>query len=184
MARGDIRAARRYAKALFNAALAGNQVEAAGAGLAEVTAAAASTPQLMTVLRHPLISRERKTAILRTLFESSLPPLVEHFLFLLVEKDRAGMIDTVSTEFAQLVDEHQGIANAEAVSAVEMADSERDALQKQLEAATGKTIRLTTRVDEEILGGLVVRVGDRMIDGSVATQLQRMRESLKQVKVA
>lgn len=184
MARGDIRAARRYAKALFNAALAANQVEAAGAGLSEVTSAAAGSPQLMTVLRHPLISRERKTEILRTLFESSLPPLVEHFLFLLVEKDRAGMIDTVSEEFARLVDEHQGIANAEAVTAVAMGEGERDALLQQLQTATGKTIRLTTRVDEELLGGLVVRVGDRMIDGSVASQLQRMRESLKQVKVS
>lgn len=184
MARGDLRAARRYAKALFNAALAADQVESAGAGLAEVTAAAAGTPQLMNVLRHPLISRARKTEILRALFEKSVTPLVEHFLFLLVEKDRSGMIDTVAQEFNRLVDEHRGIANAEAVTAVPMGEAERDALLQQLQSATGKTIRLTTKVDEEILGGLIVRVGNRMIDGSVATQLQRMRESLKQVKVA
>lgn len=184
MARGDIRAARRYAKALFNAALATNSVEAAGASLAEVAAAAQGAPQLMQVLRHPLISRERKTEILRTLFHDSLLPLVESFLFLLVEKERAGIIDTVSEEFVTLVDAHQGIANAEAVSAVELDAMQREQLLHQLETATGMKIRLVTRVDEEILGGLVVRVGDRMIDGSVATQLQRMRESLKQVKVA
>jgi len=183
MARGDLRAARRYAKALFNAALKADQVDSAGTGLAEITAAADSTPQLMNVLRHPLISRSRKTEILRSLFESSVTPLVEHFLFLLVEKDRAGMIDSVNAEFIRLVDEYRGIANAEAVTAVAMTDSERDALQQQLQTATGKTIRLTTRVNEEILGGLIVRVGDRMVDGSVATQLLRMREGLKQVKV-
>ena len=184
MARGDIRAARRYAKALFNAALATGSVEAAGAGLGEVVTAAQGSPQLMTVLRHPLISRERKTAILRTLFAGSLNPLVENFLFLLVEKDRAGIIETVNEEFAHLVDAHQGIANAEAVSAVELDSAQRDSLQQQLEAATGMRIRLVTKVDADLLGGLVVRVGDRMIDGSVASQLQRMRESLKQVKVS
>ena len=184
MARGDIRAGRRYAKALFNAALATGSVEAAGASLAEVTAATQSTPQLLQVLRHPLISRERKTEILRTLFHGTLLPLVESFLFLLVEKERAGIIETVSEEFTHLVDAHQGIANAEAVSAVELDNGQREQLLQQLESATGMKIRLVTKVDAEILGGLVVRVGDRMIDGSVATQLQRMRESLKQVKIS
>jgi F-type H+-transporting ATPase subunit delta len=111
-------------------------------------------------------------------------PLVESFLFLLVEKDRAGVIDTVNEEFVRLVDEHRGIANAEAVSAEELDGGQRQQLQQQLEGATGMKIRLVTRVDAELLGGLVVRVGDRMIDGSVASQLQRIRESLKQVKVS
>jgi F-type H+-transporting ATPase subunit delta len=181
---GDFRAARRYSKALFNTALGMNAVDEVASSLATVTAASKTTPDLMTVLHHPLVSQTRKKELLHAVFGESLMPIVESFLFLLVEKDRAIIIDTVAAEFARLVDAHRGIADAEAVSAVEITEAQRVALQRQLETSTGKQIRLQTRVDESLLGGLVVRVGDQLIDGSVATQLQRMREGLKQVKVS
>lgn len=181
---GDIRAARRYSKALFNTALAAGAVDEVAANLETLTATSQTTPQLMTVLHHPLVTRERKKEILHSVFGESLLPVVESFLFLLVEKDRAGIIDSVAQEFGRLVDEYRGIADVEAVSAVELSESQRAALQQRLTESTGKTIRLQTRVDADILGGLVVRVGDKLIDGSVASQLQRMREGLKQVKVS
>ena len=69
------------------------------------------------------------------------------------------------------------------MSAVPLTPEQHSALQQKLQAATGYTVRLKTRVDENILGGLIIRVGDRLIDGSVATQLQSMREQLKRAKV-
>jgi F-type H+-transporting ATPase subunit delta len=184
MASGDLRAAHRYSRALFRTALGRNEVEEVGESLAVVTQSVQNSPQLRAVLHHPLITRDRKKELLRQIFGGTLTQDVENFLFLLIERDRASIIPTIAEQYVRLVDEHNRIANAEAVTAVPMTDSQRDALAAKLEAATGYKIRLTTRVDEEILGGLVVRVGDRLFDGSVTTQLQNVREQLKQVKVS
>lgn len=102
---------------------------------------------------------------------------------MLVEKDRADIIPNVASEFARLLDEHRKEANAEAISAVPLTGEQKAHLENQLQAATGYKVRLKTRVDENILGGLIVRVGDKLIDASVATRLAQLRNKLKQVKV-
>lgn len=179
----DLRAARRYARALFQLALERNEVEDIASGLATVTQATQTSPELMAVLHHPRITRERKKELLRHIFGGAVREDIERFLFLLVEKDRAVIIPNVAREFERLLDEHRREVDAEATSAVPLLPAQQEALLQKLRAATGYTVRLSTRVDESILGGLIVRVGDRLIDGSVATRLQTMREQLKQVKV-
>jgi F-type H+-transporting ATPase subunit delta len=183
MASGDMRAARRYARALFRTALGHGEVDEVAQSLGIVTTAAAQSPELMAVLHHPRITRQRKQELLQQVFEGRVRPDVEHFLFMLVEKDRAVIIPNVAEQFLRMLDEYRREMDAEALTAIPLSQAQKDALRRQLEAATGYTVRLTTRIDESILGGLVVRVGDRMFDGSVTTQLQTIREQLKQVKV-
>ncbi len=183
MAGSDLRVARRYAAALFRVARGRNEIDPVADSLAIVTDVATRSPELMTVLHHPRISRERKKQLLEQIFANAIRPDVEHFLMLLIEKDRAAIIPNVAAQFARLVDEHRHETDGEAITAVPLTDAQRAALQQRLEAATGYTVRLKTRVDENILGGLVVRVGDKLIDGSVAAQLQAMREQLRRVKV-
>ena len=184
MASGDLRAARRYSKALFNLARERNELDEIDASLAVVTQTASASPELMTVLHHPLITRERKKEVLAQVFSGQIQPDVQNFLFLLVERDRASIIPNVAQEFARLVDEYRMVTDAEVVSAVPLSEEQQNAVVQRLQASTGYTIRLQTRVDENILGGLVIRVGDKLMDGSVATQLQKMREQLKQIKVS
>jgi len=183
MASGDLRAARRYSTALFRMAVKRNEVDEVAASLATVTEAVAQSPELMTVLHHPRISRERKKQLLKQVFENRVRADVEHFLILLVDKDRAEIIPNVARQFGILLDEHRRETDAEAITAVALTDAQKEALRQRLQAATGYSVRLTTRVDEKILGGLIVRVGDRLIDGSSATQLQMMREQLRRAKV-
>lgn len=183
MASGDLRAARRYSRALFNVALERNEIDAIAESLATVTSTAATTPELLTVLQHPLVTRERKNHLLGEVFGNSVHADVASFLLLLVEKDRASIIPNVAREFARLVDEHRKVTDAEVLSAIELTEAQTKVLAEQLQAATGNAVRLQTRVDPAILGGLVVRVGDKLIDGSVVTQLKSIREQLKRVKV-
>ena len=183
MASGDQRAARRYSAALFRTARGRNEIDPVADSLAVVTKAVCDSPELMTVLHHPRISRERKKELLRHIFAASIRPDVEHFLMMLVEKDRAAIIPNVAEHFLRLVDEHRRETDAEAVTAVPLTEAQTTALQQRLESTTGYTVRLTTRVDESILGGLIIRVGDKLIDGSVRAQLQAMREQLRRVKV-
>lgn len=181
---GDLRAARRYARALFQTALKSNEVDAVALSLDAIAQASEATPQFMNVMRHPLITRERKKELLTHIFENRVQPVVEHFLFLLIENDRAAILPDVGEQFKQLLDAHRREVDAEAVSAVPMTDAQVAALKARLEAETGHTVRLQTRVDASLLGGLLVRVGDRLFDGSVASQLQRIEDQLLQVKVS
>ena len=181
--KGDTRAARRYARAVFQMALKRDEVDAVASGLAQVALSESSSPQLMTVLQHPRITRERKKELLKQVFGDSVPVDVANFLRLLVDKDRADILPEVAVQFRRLLDENRKQLDAEATTAVEMTEAQRAALLQRLQTQTGYTVRLQTSVDESILGGLIVRVGDRLIDGSVRTQLQTMREQLKQAKV-
>jgi F-type H+-transporting ATPase subunit delta len=184
MAIGDSKATRRYAHALFNVALERNEVDDVARNLETITQTVTASPELMTVLHHPRINNARRKDILRRVFQGSVRQDVENFLFLLIEKDRANIIPDIAREFARLVDVHRGAADALAISAVELTAQQQEALNAQLRAQMGlNTIRLQTRVDPSILGGLVVRVGDKLFDGSAYTQLQQIREQMKQTKV-
>lgn len=184
MASSDLRAARVYASALFRAAISRNEVNDMAESLKAITDAASSSPELMTVLHHPRITRERKKELLRGIFEGRVHHHVGHFLMLLVEKDRAAIIPNVAEQFGRLLDEYRREADAEAITAIPLSEQQQQVLRQRLEASTGYKVRLTTRVDETILGGMIVRVGDKLVDGSIATQLQTMRDHLRQVKVA
>jgi F-type H+-transporting ATPase subunit delta len=181
---GDYRAARRYARALFQATLKTGEVEAVAASLDGIAHAAKNSPQFMNVMRHPLITRERKKELLHHIFDGRVEPVVEHFLFLLIEKDRSIILPDIAAQFRQLLDEYKREVDAEAVSAVPLSGEQTEALKTRLEATTGYKVRLQTRVDERLLGGLVVRVGDRLFDGSIASRLQQVEEQLRQVKVS
>ncbi|MBV9868299.1 MAG: ATP synthase F1 subunit delta [Abitibacteriaceae bacterium] len=181
---GDLRAARRYAGALFGLARQRNEISQIAAGIQVISQAVNGSPQLLTILEHPRITRDRKKELLRQVFSESVPADVEHFLFLLIDKERANIIPEVLVAFARLLDEYSREVDVEAVTALPMTEAQTEALRQRLEASSGYKVRLTTRVDESILGGLIVRIGDKLIDGSIATQLQAMREQLKQAKVS
>jgi F-type H+-transporting ATPase subunit delta len=184
MATGELSVARRYAAALFGAASKRNEVDAVAANLQEVVSTVLASRELQSVLHHPRLPREKKTAVLRGIFSGSVRPDVEKFLFLVVEKDRAILLPQIQQEFNRLVDEHRGEADGEAVSAVPLSAQQISALNAALNQRFGVKVRLKTRVDENVLGGLVVRVGDKLIDGSAATRLEKIKEQLKRTKVA
>jgi len=183
MPAANLRVARRYAGALFQVARDRNEVDEVGRSLDEVTAAAQADPELLAVLDHPRITREHKRELLRRLFESTVHVDVARFLMLLIDHDRAAVLPAIGQEYRRLVDEFRHELEVHAVSAVPLTDRQIAALRERLQTATGGTLRLTTSVDESILGGLVVRVGDQLVDGSVASRLRGLRDQLKRVKV-
>jgi F-type H+-transporting ATPase subunit delta len=105
------------------------------------------------------------------------------FLDLLLRKKRLGEMETVFTEFERLVEEKQGLQRAHAVSAVPLTRAECDRLKAELEQVTGRTIKLTTEVDPRLLGGSLVRIGDRVLDRSVKTLLETLEQRLSEVSV-
>ncbi|RYX86661.1 F0F1 ATP synthase subunit delta [bacterium] len=180
---GDLSVARRYAGALFEVAKKRNQVDAIAANLHEVVDAVRASRELMSVLHHPLLPLEKKQAVIRGVFGGKVLSDVENFVFLVVRKNRASVLPQIMDAFDRLVDEYRSEADAEAVTAVPLDANQVVALQASLQKKFGVKVRLKTRIDPEVLGGLQVRVGDRLIDATVRTKLERLNAQLKRVKV-
>ena len=168
-------APRRYAEAAFQLATRDDSIDSWRRELEQ--AAAVTDGQLMDVLANPALPLdERLDAANRVM--ADLSQSVRNLVFLLVRRGRIEQLPRVVTEFIRLDERRQEITHATATSAAPLTDVERKALTSRLEQMTGGRIALETDIDTSLLGGLVVRVGDRLIDGSVRGRLERLRNQL------
>lgn len=181
-AHGEAGAARRYARALFNVTQSRGTIDEAAQSLNEVATSIEATPLLLNTLHNPHMTTARKRSLVERVFVG-LQSDAARLVYLMVENDREDDLVDTAREYSRLVDEYRGLADATVTSAVPLSPQQENALVEKLQSMSGQTIRLQTRVDETLLGGLVVRLGDKFIDASVATQLQGIREKLKQAKV-
>jgi len=175
--------AKRYAQALLAAADRRGVAEAVAESYRGVTAILADQPRLVSLLRAPQVSRERKQELLAKVFGGRVEDLLLHFFDLLLEKDRLALLDTIQQEYQALVEEQQGLARAEVTTAVPLPGDLADALRERLQQITGKTVILTDRVDPAVIGGVCVKMGDRVIDGTIRTNLARLRARLAETDV-
>jgi F-type H+-transporting ATPase subunit delta len=168
-------APRRYAEAAFQLATRDGSIETWRRELEQ--AAAATDGQLMDVLANPALPLDERLEAANRVF-ANLGQSVRNMIFLLVRRHRIEQLPRVVAEFIRLDERRQGIVHANATSAAPLTDLEVKALTARLEQMTGGRIALETDVDASLLGGLIVRVGDRLIDGSVRGRLERLRNQL------
>ena len=176
MARRDT-AARRYAEAAFEVATRDDTLERWRADL-DVAASLAGDHRALDVLANPAIPFERRATALDTLLGDRVAGQTANLVRLLLRRGRIEDLPRVVAEFRRLDDRRQGLTHATATSATELTRDEIRALTARLEQSTGGQIALDVEVDPSLLGGLVVRVGDRLIDGSVRGRLERLRNQL------
>ena len=138
------------------------------------------TPTLRKVWESPLMPAGRKRDVISKVLGASLDPLTLAFLRLLIDKRREYILDTVGFEIRQLADTARQLVRAEATFAITPTSEEQAALIRSLEQRTGEHVDLTIQVDPTILGGVVVRMHDTILDGSVRGTLERLREQLLQ----
>lgn len=172
------RVARRYARALFQAAVQQQAVEEVGNAFQELLRTLEEQPALQQLLRNPLMARERKQKVVQQALGAQIHPLLASLLNLMIAKRREPLIEEVFREYGKLYDEHMGILRVQAVTARPMDELQERALIQSLERRTGKTVIVDKQVDPSLIGGIVVRIGDTVIDGSVQGQLQRLRHYL------
>jgi F-type H+-transporting ATPase subunit delta len=170
--------ARRYAAAFFQQAHRSGDLARAGQELKTAADLIAATPMLRSLLGQPLVTEERKKQALRNALGDRVSGATLAFLNLLVDKRRANLLEHVQEEFARRLLEFQNIAHATAVSAVPLTPAQTAALERSLETRTGKDIELQTEVDPSLIGGILVRIGDTVLDGTVKGNLERLREQL------
>lgn len=169
--------ARVYATALYEAAEEEGRVEQVLRDLGEFAQAMEASADLRQLVAAEEISDLRKTQVLMELTEGG-DELVRNLLRLLVDKSRESELSGIHRAFVGLVEKARGIVHVEVVSAVPLTASVQDALRAKIESSLKKTVQLSLTVDEEILGGLRLRIGDRVADASVRYRLERLRETL------
>jgi F-type H+-transporting ATPase subunit delta len=168
----------RYARALFEAARAQGAVEQVGSDLQGVAAVLQETPDLLEVLRAPVIPVEGKVHLVGSAFGHRVTELTLRFLQMVVQKRREVVLSEVPAEFQRLSYAMLNILPVEVSTAVPLSPEERTSLAAALDRRTGKRIQLVERTDPQLMGGMVLRLGDTIIDGSVQGQLQRLRQRL------
>ena len=172
----DLDAAKRYAQAAFGIARDSGTVATWRSQLDDVATALAESG-LAPVLVDSRLPVEQRTALVERVLD--VDPMVLNLARLLVAKGRAGEARAVAGAFGRLADDYEGIAHAEVTTAVELAPARLEAIARQISEAVGKQVRATGTVDPAIVGGIVVRVGDKLVDGSVRTRLKQLRRELE-----
>jgi F-type H+-transporting ATPase subunit delta len=170
--------ARRYARALFNTALRAQALEAIDEALHQLLQTLRDQPHLQELWLNPLMPRERKQQLAQEAIGRQTLPLLASLLHVLVAKRRERLLLHIVNEFGRLRDEHQGIVRVQATTAYPLDRQTEQALVQSLQRRTGKTVVLEVRTDPSLMGGIMVRVGDTVIDGSVYGQLQRLKQYL------
>lgn len=175
MARRDS-APRRYAEAAFEIALRDETVEQWRAEL-DQAAAALDSADLGETLANPALPMQQRVAIVQGVFADLGDP-ARNLILLVLRRGRIRQLPRVAAEFRRLDDKRNNLVHATATSASPLDDAELGAITARLEQLSGAQVALETEVDPDLIGGVVVRIGDRLIDGSVRGRLERLRNQL------
>lgn len=174
--------ARRYASALY--AVGKNkgmeELQAYGKALGDLGDILEQAPELVKIFRNPIVSVEEKKAVAAKLLDQVKPqPAVRNFVNLLADKERLSVLPEIEAYFRALLDADLGVLRGRLVTAVELSEAKRESIQKQLEGQAGRKLVLDYGVDPAILGGVVLEVGDRVLDASLRAQLGILKETIK-----
>ena len=174
----DRKLANRYAEALFGAARDAGEVDRVGEQLTDLERTIVSSPELHGLLSHPEFAVERKMAVVRQVFDDSLLATVLSFLRLLLKGQRLALLSAIAEQYQDLINRWRGIVPGEVRTVIPLTEEQRARLEAALNRLVSGRLVLENRIDPEILGGVVVRLSDRVIDGTVRHRLARLRATL------
>lgn len=170
--------AKKYAAALLALAKETGTLEEVEQELAQIGEIVQQNPELTGFLRNPLISREAKKEVVERIFTQHLNPMVMRFLGVVIDRGRIALLPDIIDVYLELSHVERNIAEAQVRLAVDLTDEEETRLIRELNELTGKEIYLEKTIDPSILGGMIVTIGDRRIDGSLKRQLHEMKTTL------
>ncbi|PSR24575.1 MAG: ATP synthase F1 subunit delta [Sulfobacillus thermosulfidooxidans] len=175
----DQRAVKPYAKALFELAKDNQLVDKIQTDLEFVIQTIEGSKDLQGFLYHPQVSHEAKRETLKRIFGDSVHPLVLQFLQLVMDKGREHLLAGICDEFNKLVEIDHGIVEAHVESAVPLTAEQQAQFAERLGHTMGKKIKIIAHVNPALIGGAVIRVGDRVLDGSVLRRMEILGERLR-----
>ncbi len=173
-------AAARYARALLDVATKESaDLDTIGREIDEFNAFFSQQTALERLMLNPAVPAPRKRAAMEEIIKvAGLSPIVSKLLVLLADRDRLTLLLDVSATYRDFLAERQNVVHAEVTSAEPLSNDRVKAIEQRLATVTGKRVSMTTKVDKDIIGGVVARVGSTIYDASIATQLKKIRERL------
>lgn len=174
---------RRYAKALLKQAVEEKKLDDAVADIEMMKTTFDGSKELALVLGNPVIKKDIKLSILSEIFKTGVSKLTWRFVLLLADKDRLALIPGIVSDFIRQYNLFAGILDVQISSAYELDDAQKMNLVSALEKNTGKKIKPTFFQDPVLRGGLVVRIEDTVIDGSVKHKLEQLQNTLYKTAV-
>lgn len=175
---------KKYAEALFDVAIELDKLEQFKDEILFISQVFQKEPKLNIIIQHPKISKAEKKDIINSIFKGRVSQEILNLMYIVIDKERERDIQDISDEYINLFNEKYGIVDAQAITAIPMTEDEKLALSQKLSKKFNKKVNLTNIVDKDIIGGILVKVQDKVIDESIRKQLDMLQEDLQGVKVS
>ena len=170
--------AKRYAQALFELADESYQIKKVVTDMELIHQCFLDSEEFRVFVRNPIIPYEKREEALKSLFGKKIEEVTLEFLKLLAQKDRLEFLDLIAQEFKVLVRQAQGIVQAEVVAADKLTDDQAKTIESRLKKHLGKDVELATSVDEDMIGGLKIKIEDQIFDYSLDHQLKSFKSKV------
>ena len=174
---------RPYATALFDLAKEQNQVAEFENQVKVVIDIMGQNPQFMELLLHPKIMVDEKIQLIDTVFTGKVADEITGILTIIVKKGRQNVLIDILQLFLEMVSEYQGVIKATITSAVELNNEQLAQIKGKIENSTKKNVELHTVVNQDLIGGMIIRVGDNVVDASIAGRLKTLKEGLTNLRL-
>lgn len=168
----------RYAKAFFQTAKEKKLLGELKSDIESIHAICTNTPEFIGLLHSPVVKTKKKSELINRIFKGQVNDLTLSFLMLITENKREAEIPGICRNFLELTRKDQNIKTATLITATEINSETTEKIRKIIEKETGAGIELSTRINPELIGGMILRVDDKQYDASVATQLKKIRQQL------
>ena len=176
--------AKTYGEALFELAMEKQNPESFLEEARGILQVLEENPEFDRLMKHPKISKPEKEEVVETVFEGRVSREMTGFLKLLVNKERYSEVRNIIRYFAERLQEERGIGVACVTTAVELSEAQKAAVKNKLRATTSyKVMEMNYKVDPSIIGGMIIRIKDRVVDSSVRTKLEEMKKQLLQIQL-
>lgn len=176
--------AMRYAEAFFSIAQDNNKIDEYQQELELIIKNIEEIENLKAYLGHLIIPAKEKKELISKIFADEVSPVVLNFLMIIIDKRREVYLGSIVEEYKELADISRNIAKADLISAQEVPANEVKALAEKLSTSTGKTVQIKQIIDPSLIGGVKIRIGDQIIDGTVAKKLEMLKTQLLQTKIS
>ena len=174
-----------YGDALFELAKEQNKMDDLAKEVKLVQTVLAQNPEFSKLMNHPKVGKDEKLQVVKEVFDTRVDKELVGFLRLVVEKDRYTEIDEILTYFTDRVKEEKGIGVAYVTSAVKLSEIQKKLVEEKLvETTSYKEMEMNFTIDESLIGGLVIRIGDKVVDSSIKAKLSELTKQLMNIQLA
>lgn len=176
-------AAKRYAKALFELTKEADSLDKTEQDLQLIIKVIYEDEEIRKFLSHPQIAREMKKKIIASTFGENISKLTKNMLFQLIDNNRQEVLVEILNQYVKLANDYRGIIDVEAISVISLNETEKNRITESFKIKFGKKVRLKNVIDSSIIGGMIIKIEDKVYDGSIKTKLQVMKRSLTTSRV-